>query len=327
MKTITINYPLDIFLCLVYSLLLIPVILLDINDLLRMVLGLPFLLFIPGYLFLLSVAPNHSARSEIEAIHKIAISIGLSIALVSLDGILLFYSPLGFNLLSIVVSLFLIVLVCGLVAIYRRRKLQKQNQFALSLNVPTFASKSKIDKILIFILVLAVMLTVFTAVLISFLPTKQESFTEFYILGASGKTILYPKNLTKGQLSNITIGLVNQEHKTVDYTIEIWLVNQTLMYDNMTKTMNTTYHEMWFLNKLTVHLDHFTPNPDKTWQPQWERPYNFSVNNKTGPYTLMFLLFTSPALEYSTLVNYKDIAATEIQSAYQSIYIWLNIRE
>jgi len=143
MKTITINYPLDIFLCLVYSLLLIPVILLDINDLLRMVLGLPFLLFIPGYLFLLSVAPNHSARSEIEAIHKIAISIGLSIALVSLDGILLFYSPLGFNLLSIVVSLFLIVLVCGLVAIYRRRKLQKQNQFALSLNVPPLRQNQK----------------------------------------------------------------------------------------------------------------------------------------------------------------------------------------
>jgi hypothetical protein len=41
----------------------------------------------------------------------------------------------------------------------------------------------------------------------------------------------------------------------------------------------------------------------------------------------MFLLFTSPAPEYNTFQNYKDIAAKEIQSAYESIYIWLNIRK
>ena len=326
MKTITIKYPIDILFCLLYTILLIPLILFDINNILRMVVGLPFLLFIPGYLFLLSVAPNHSAKSEIDAIHKIAISIGLSIALASLDGILLFYTPLGFSLMSIISSLALIVIVCGIVAMYRRRKLQRQNQFVLSLNVPTFEPKSKLDKILFFILILAIILTIFTAVFISFLPIKQESFTEFYILGASGKTIHYPKNMTKGQSSNVTIGLINQEHKTVDYTIEIWLINQTLSYDNRTKTMNTTYHEMWFLDKLTVTLNDFTPGTNIIWQPQWEHIYNFSVN-RTGRYTLMFLLFTSPAPEYTTLLNYKDIAATEIQSAYESIYIWLNIRK
>jgi uncharacterized membrane protein len=326
MKTITIKYPIDILLCLLYSILLIFLILFDINDILRMVIGLPFLLFIPGYLFLLSIAPDKSAKSEIDAIHKIAISIGLSIALVSLDGILLFYTPLGFSLMSIIFSLVLIVIVCGIVAMYRRRKLPRQNQFVLSLNVPTFESKSKLDKILFFILILAIMLTIFTVVFISFLPIKQESFTEFYILGASGKTIQYPKNLTRGQPSNVTIGLINQEHKTVDYTIEIWLINQTLSYDNSTKTMNSTYHEMLFLDKLTVTLNDFTPGTNIIWQPQWEYVYNFRVN-KTGRYTLMFLLFTSPAPEYNTFQNYKDIAATEIQSAYESIYIWLNIRK
>jgi uncharacterized membrane protein len=228
--------------------------------------------------------------------------------------------------MSIISSLVLIVIVCGIIAIYRRKKLQQQNQFVLSLNVPTFESKSKLDKILFFILILAIMLTIFTAVFISFLPIKQESFTEFYILGASGKTIYYPKNLTKGQPSNVTIGLINQEHKTVDYTIEIWLINQTLSYDNSMKTMNTTYHEMLFLNKLTVTLNDFTPDTNIIWKPQWEYIYNFRVN-KTGRYTLMFLLFTSPTPEYNTLQNYKDIAATEIQSAYESIYIWLNIRK
>ncbi len=326
MKTITIKNPVDILCCLLYSLLLIPIIILDVNDLLQAILGVPFLFFVPGYLFLMAVAPNHSVKAEIDIVHKIAISIGLSIALVALDGILLFYTPLGFSLTTIVSSLLVIVIICGIVAIYRRKKLQQQNRFTLTFHLPTFELKSRLDKILFSLLILAILLTICTAALVSFLPTKQESFTEFYILGSSGKTINYPKNLTKGQTANITIGLINQEHKTVDYTIEIWLVNQTLSYDNKTNIMNTTYHEMWFLNKLAVTLNHFTQDPDSIWQPQWEYIYTFSVN-RTGRYTLMFLLYTSPALDYSPLKNYKDIAASEIHSASQSIYIWLNIKK
>lgn len=326
MRTITINYPVDILFCFLYSFLLIPLILLDINDILQMVLGLPFLLFIPGYLFFLSIIPEHSAISKIDAVHKIGISIGLSMALVSLDGILLFYTPLGFTLTSIVSSLVLIVLVCGIVALYRRRKFNEQNRFVLSLTVPSLMLKSNIDKVLVLILFVAIFLTLLTAVLISVLPTKQESFTEFYILGSSGTTIDYPKNITLGETSNVTIGLINQEHKIIDYTIEVWLINQTQDYDNETTTLQSTYHEMWFLNKFMVTLNHFAPDKDSMWQPQWEYKYNFNVN-KTGRYTLMFLLFTTPAPEYNPAINYKDMAPTEIQSAYQSIYIWLNISE
>lgn len=329
MKTLTSKYPIDILLCLLYSLILLPFILLEINSILQMILGLPFLLFIPGYLFFLAVVPSHSVKSEIDAIHILAISIGLSIALVSLDGILLFYTPLGFTLFSIVTSLLLVVFVCGLVSIYRRKKLPFHNQVSLSFSKPLLEMNSKADKILIVLLFLAVMLTIFTAVFISFLPTKQESFTEFYILDASGKPYNYPKNITIFQDTNFTIGLINQEHKSVDYTLEIWLVNQTQTYNNTTKTMDTVYHEMWYLNKITTTLDHFTPEEDVIWQPQWQYNYTLNINKSgltvVGKYTLMFLLFTIPAPDYETNVNYKDIAASEIQNAYASTYIWLNI--
>jgi uncharacterized membrane protein len=172
-----------------------------------MILGLPFLLFIPGYLLLLSIAPTYSTKSDFDVIHRIGISIGLSIALVSLDGILLFYTPTGFSLFTILLSLLLLVFLCGLVALYRRRKLPQQNRFVLCFTLPTLESKSKGDKILLFLLVLAVFLTISTAVIISFLPTKEEAYTEFYVLGESGKTILYPKNITKGHVSNVTLGL------------------------------------------------------------------------------------------------------------------------
>jgi len=223
-------------------------------------------------------------------------------------------------------SLLSIILICGLIAIYRWNKLGRITQFTLSFSSSDFKSKSRFDKILMLFLILAIILTIVTAVFISSLPRKQESFTEFYILGSSGKTIDYPKNLTIEQNSNITIGLINHEHKIVDYTIEIWLINQTLFYNNMTDTVNYTYHDMWFFDKISVTLNHFTADTNVIWQPQWEYLYNFSIN-KTGRYTLMFLLFTTPAPEFNKMQNYKDISATEIQNAYESIYIWLNISE
>jgi uncharacterized membrane protein len=180
-------------------------------------------------------------------------------------------------------------------------------------------------------------MTIITAGFISFTPKKQDSFTEFYILGSTRNTTSYPKatsypkNLTIGQNSNVTIGLINHEYKTITYTIEIWLINQTLSYNNITKTNETIYHEMWFLDKITVRLNHFTKNNNKLiWQPQWEYSYDFSIN-KTGRYTLMFLLFTTPTPEYNTTTNYQKIsqnfAAVKIQSAYSNVYLWLNIRK
>jgi len=246
-------------------------------------------------------------------------------ALVSLDGFILFYTPFGLNLLSIVASLVILNTSCGIITIFRWRKLNSRpgKQFILSINYSIF--NSKIDKILIVVLILAIFLTIITAIFISFLPTNQASFTEFYILGASGNTINYPQNLTVGQYSNLTIGLINHEQKKINYTIEIWLINRTVNYNTSKNIIEYTYHEMWFLDKLTVSLNHFSPDKDLIWQPQWEYLYNFNIN-RTGQYILMFLLFTTPAPDYNKLINYQEFAVTEIQSAYQNLYIWLDIR-
>lgn len=326
MKTITIRRPIDIFLCLGFNIILLPIVFTSVNGVFRIVFGIPLILFIPGYLLLLCLFPYKSYTSKLDPILRFGLSIGLSISLVSLDGILLFYSPFGFNELSIFTSLFVISLLFGIVALYQWQKSPIKKQYSFSLNTPKFESKSKFDKILKMLLILSITLTIITIGYISFLPNKQEAFTEFYILGSTGKVIHYPRNLTVGQDSNVTIGLINHEHKTMDYSIEIWLVNQTLHYNTTTNTNETIYHEMWFLDRLTVNLKHFEKNTEILWQPQWEYFYNFSIN-RTGRYTLMFLLFTTPAPDYNTFQNYYYMAATEIQSAYQSLYIWINIQE
>jgi uncharacterized membrane protein len=85
----------------------------------RTILGLLFVFFIPGYafslVFLNQGISKEKASEEIRLIEKIAISIGISIALVFLMGLILYYSPWGLTTETIVVSIF--VLITGLIAV------------------------------------------------------------------------------------------------------------------------------------------------------------------------------------------------------------------
>jgi uncharacterized membrane protein len=326
MKIVSTRYPLDIIICLLCNILLPPLILFNINETIRILLGLPFILFIPGYMLLSGLFPQNNSNGGLDPIEKLAFSFGLSMALVPLIGIGLYYSPFGLQLESILLSIFCIIVISGILAIYRWYKTPLQKRFIISLNFSLPKLKTKLDRVLFTILLLTIVVTIIIAIFVAFSPKKQETSTEFYLLGPTGKTTDYPKNLTRGQQSNITIGLINHEQKTMNYTIEIWLINQTLTYNQTTNTSDIIYHEMWFMTKLSVTLQTFTDNVDVIWKPQWEYLYNFSIN-KTGNYALSFLLYTTPTPDYNKTENYRDIAANKFQNAYENIYLWLNISE
>ena len=84
---------------------------------LRWVLGSVFVLFIPGYVTVEALFPK---GRELDAIERFALSVGLSLALVPLVGLLLNYTPWGIRLTPIVISL--IVLTIGLVVIALARQ-------------------------------------------------------------------------------------------------------------------------------------------------------------------------------------------------------------
>jgi hypothetical protein len=68
----------------------------------RWTLGSVFVLFLPGYVTVEALFPRFR---ELHAIERFALSIGLSLALVSLVGLLLNYTPWGVNLAPIEISL------------------------------------------------------------------------------------------------------------------------------------------------------------------------------------------------------------------------------
>ena len=72
----------------IWSIILLPIVLLRIDDTLRIIIGLPFILFIPGYILVFALFPT---KKSVDIIERIALSFGLSIAIVPLIGLGLNY--------------------------------------------------------------------------------------------------------------------------------------------------------------------------------------------------------------------------------------------
>jgi len=86
----------------------------------RWVLGSVFVLFIPGYVAVEALFPK---GRELDGIERLALSVGLSLAMVPLVGLLLNYTPWGIRLDPIMVSLTVLTVGLALVAFARRFRL------------------------------------------------------------------------------------------------------------------------------------------------------------------------------------------------------------
>jgi len=92
---------------------------------LRNVFGAIFVLFLPGYAFVKALFPFYAplarASEELEIIVQVGLSMGMSVALVSIVGLFLYYSPWGLNLTAVVLSLFGLTVFLATVALARKR--------------------------------------------------------------------------------------------------------------------------------------------------------------------------------------------------------------
>ena len=118
------------------------------------------------------------------------------------------------------------------------------------MKVGAWRNISKITSAVLFAcLIVAVGLTVY----IASTPPVGEKFTEFYLLGPSGRADGYPVNLTLGESGTVIIGIVNHEYEDTSYNITIRLDNDLIA----TISNIQLSHEM-------VSERNFTFTPEKT---------------------------------------------------------------
>ena len=258
---------------------------------LRTVLGLPMVLFLPGYALIAALFP---AKDDLDGIERIALSFGLSIAVVPLIGLGLNYTPWGIRLIPILVSLSLFTIILSFIAIYRRNILG-ENAFVIPfreiydsiISELTSKPESRLDRILSIILVISILASVVTLAYVVVTPKQGEKFTEFYILGPEGMADGYNTELVKGDSVDVIIGIVNHEYETVNYSIAIRLDNDTI--------------------EMPESLRHISLSHNRAWQ----KPVEFIPAVKGSDMKLQYLL-------------YREDNMTE---PYRDLHLWINVTE
>ena len=216
-----INKEKDLLAIALISLLTIPVVLLS-SGALRIVLGLPLLLFFPGYVL---IAAMFTRKESLGSVERVALSFGLSIAVVPLIGLFLNYTPWGIRLNPVLISIVSFILImCG-IAWYRRGRLEEEERFrvAFQLKRLSWQGQSGLDKVLSVLLVLAIVGAIGTLGYVIVTPKAGEKFSEFYVLGTEGKAAGYTTELELGERGEIILGIVNHEQEETDYRVEVLL--------------------------------------------------------------------------------------------------------
>ena len=165
---------------------------------LRIPIGLLMVLFVPGYVLIAALFPR---KGDLDGIERIALSFGLSIAVVPLIGLGLNYTPWGIRLIPVVLSIVAFTLLMAAVAYWRRISLSPEERFSLNLRqwigslkdeIRAEGERGWVDKALTIILILSIIASIVALVYVVVTPKEGEKFTEFYILGPGGKAYDYP---------------------------------------------------------------------------------------------------------------------------------------
>jgi uncharacterized membrane protein len=260
------------------------------GNFLRTYLGILLVLFLPGYALTGAIFPS---KKDLEGIERAVISLGLSIAIVPIMGLVLNYTIWGIQEITLLTSLSVFILLMCAIGYHRRSLLPEEEAFevpfkAFFLRMKTEIMKkpeSKIDRVLAVLLVLSTLASVICLAHIIGNPKEREHFTEFYILGANKTADGYPTDLVLGKTETVIIGIVNHEYRPVDYTMEMRLENQSLPLPEDQKQISLAHNMSWI------------------------EPVTFTPPFKGNNMKLEFLLFNE----------------TGKQTPYRNLYIWINV--
>ncbi len=275
----------ELVIIVVLSLVLVPLVLLT-SGALRIALGLVFVLFFPGYTLIAALFPK---KGSLDGMERLALSLGLSIAVVSLIGLILNYTPWGIRLYPILISLLLLIIGMTAIAWYRRQRLPTAERFDLQLHYHlsglsrSWVLQSRRDRALTALLLIAVAGAIGTLVYAITTPKVGERFTEFYVLGLEGKAQNYPREVTLGDKGRVILRIVNWERKTAVYEIKVTIGGE----------------EVTQIGPITLDQEE-----------KWEQEVGFSPTRAGSKQKVEFLL-------------YKGVS-TEL---YRTLHFWIDVKE
>jgi uncharacterized membrane protein len=185
-------------------------------------LGLPLVFFLPGYALLGALFPR---RGDLKAIERVTLSFILSLAITPL--VVFMHNSLlgGIRPLPVASSLAGIVVACAVRGGLARRHFPPGERDAAS---PIAAFRQAQMNWRRWASMAAMVLIFATLVGIRSAPGTSEPFTEFFLLGPSGKLQGYPRQAFVGDSVRVVLGIGNHEFRRITYRVVVKIGNREL---------------------------------------------------------------------------------------------------
>ncbi|AFK19920.2 DUF1616 domain-containing protein [Haloferax mediterranei ATCC 33500] len=286
---------------------------------LRDIIGLPFVLFVPGYTLIAALFPECGPTSNepdgdysgIDGIERVALSFGASIAVSPLIGLVLNFTPWGLRLVPILTAVGGFTVVTLVFASVRRNALPEDERFAVPYETWIDAAKGELfdpdsstDAVLNVVLVVSLLLATTSVGYVVAVPNDGgESFSELYLLTEDGDELVadnYPETLVQGEPTSLVLGIGNQEHRPVNYTTVVLL--QRVEVENN----STTVLEEERLKTFSPQLEH---------NETWHQEHQIQPTMTGERLRLTYLLYKEAPPESPTIEN-----------AYQEVHLWVTVR-
>lgn len=217
---------------------------------LRFVVGVPFVLFLPGYALVSALFPADtdseqpttetdttlpgrvSAHAELDGPERAALAFATSIAVTPMLGVGLSLTPWGLQPSTVVGAIAGFTLGAVAVAAHRRRALPADDQFSVPYRTwlstgreRLFQTDSRRETLLTVAVAGSLLLAVGSLSVAVAMPPDGEQFSELYIQteNADGELVTdgYPQTLVAGEPEQLVVGIENEEGEQTEYTVVV----------------------------------------------------------------------------------------------------------
>jgi uncharacterized membrane protein len=286
----------------------------------RVVLGLLFVLFIPGYAVVAALFPERDRERDsttekglsdrrIGGVERITLSLGMSLGMVPLLALLVNFLSVPFGLFQISAAVGGVTVVASVVAVRRRLALPADRRFRVPYRRwlrairPTAGVLSRTDAVVTVLLIVSILVAGVGVAQTLTSPQHSERYTEFYVLSGDvdgvGQATNFTTNLSVGEASSVLVGIGNQEHRAVDYTVVVQLAEMRVQ-GNASTVVSTEE-----LTRVGVTVEHNRTE---------ERRVSFTPTERSEALRLQFLLYrgTVPA-------------DPSVETAYRETHLWVGV--
>lgn len=231
--------------------------LIGVGGIVRILLAIPLVIFLPGYALISMLYPDRGGPDKafddeqtglnnpippdqgLGGIERFVFSFVLSLIIVPAIALLATVTPWGVALPPILLGLGLSTLVLSLLAIFSRWRCPAERRFRLSGSLGGLLfqadrgyGRNRHVTVFNLALVISVLLLAGGVGYAIANPPEAEGFTEFYVETeeVTGETeTMYESTYTAGESQPLTVYIVNQEHRELEYTTIVVL--QRVSYD------------------------------------------------------------------------------------------------